>query len=120
MKNKIVIIRKERLLYEFHLRQRLSDLPEFYDGPGDVGEANMQEGYKYYAYPLAKELFKISGINKIVVDGFVVQVEISAAYNWQEEIKNKAKKAIKKYLKNLTGPQKVMTDVLKKFHKKGK
>lgn len=120
MKNKIVIKRKDSTTYEFHLRQRLTECPEYYDGPGDVFPENFQEGYKHNAYLLAKELFIIAGVQQIMISGYLVEVEISRAYSWKKDkIQKKLLNAIGKYIAEKSRVDALIAETIKQSQKKG-
>ncbi len=101
MKTKVIVFRQKLNVYEFHIRQRLTEYPEYYDGPGDVSPENYEGGFKNHAYLLAKEIFLIAGIQLIMISGYVVEVEISWSYSWEKDkIRRSVLNVIQKYVEN--------------------
>lgn len=119
MKIKITIFHKEPHIREFHLRQRLTEYPEYYDGPGDVFPENFQEGYKNFAYLLAKELFTIAGVQQIMINGYIIEAEISRAYSWKKDkIQERLLNTIRKYIAEKSRVDRLIAETIKKSQKK--
>lgn len=115
MKIKVKVFRKKPNIREFHLRQRLTECPEYYDGPGDVFPENFQEGYKHLAYLLAKELFAIAGVQQIMISGYIVEVEIGRAYSWEKDkIQKRLSNIIQKYVEEKLRVDTLISEIIKK------
>ena len=119
MKIKIRVFHKKPNVREFHQRIRLTEYPEYYDGPGDVFAENYEWGYKNHAYLLAKDIFTIAGIQQIMISGCLVEVEISRSYNWKKDkIQARLLNIIRKYAEAKLKIQKLIEDTIKKSKRK--
>lgn len=120
MRNKIVVFQKNHVIREYHIRQRLTEYPEYYDGPGDVSPENYEGGYKNQAYLLAKEIFTITGIQQIMISGYLVEVEIGRAYNWKKDkIQKSILNTIQKYVEEKLRVDALISETIKKSKGKG-
>lgn len=114
MKNKITVFRRNRnrAIKEFHLRERITYNPEYYEGPGAIFKENFEEGYRHYAHNLAKNLYKINGVQGVTIDGYIVEVEISRAFRWKKDaIQLRVKLAIIQFLKSSLIPEKLLPSI---------
>jgi len=103
-----IIVKKDKddpQIREFHGRVRLSRFSEFYGGPDDVAEFNEMEKAPNNAYLLADKLFQIQGVQSVEISGYIVVVQISAAFQWSEVIL-KIAESIRAYV----SVQKLMSD----------
>ena len=84
----------------FSVRKRLSGNEEIYMYPSDAVpevESPDKEIFKNKGYFLAKDLFKINGVETIVIDGYDIFVLIGIAFTW-EELEKSIEGVIRKYL----------------------
>lgn len=68
----------------FSVRTRLSDDLEKYKQPADATQENFDDGSFNMAYILAAALFKINGVQYIVVDSYDVTVAVGRAFTFSE------------------------------------
>lgn len=80
---------------EFQTNQRLSDYAEEYFGIHDAEPFNMRDE-ETEAYVLARQLFKISGVQYIEIDGYIVRIQLSKALRWSE-VEQNIKDCIRQY-----------------------
>ena len=82
---KVVVIDKRGngMMKEFHTNQRLSHYPEQYQGPADAHEFSVIDEQNE-CYVLADLLFGVPGIQFVEIDGYIVRVAISRAFQWKE------------------------------------
>ena len=95
--------RQERV-WEISTRFRFTDCYEVYDRKSDLGEA----GYDYQndmpfdrqANQLAEILYKIHGIQRVVIDQYDVDITIGRAFDDKDKIVEQAINTIKIYIRS--------------------
>ncbi len=97
---KVVVtpIRGAKRAKMFSVRMRLSDDLEKYKYPVEATQENFEEGSYNKAYILASALFKINGVQYIVVDSYDVTVAVGRAFTFNE-VQAEVISTIKWYLK---------------------
>ncbi len=96
----VISLTKDRRRKIFSVRKRLTDEDETYLYPMDAAPEITNpddEIFKNKGYLLAKDLFKINGVESITIDAYDIIIFIGRAFSW-EEVEEAIKGVIRKYL----------------------
>ncbi|MBI4992138.1 MAG: NifU N-terminal domain-containing protein [Candidatus Harrisonbacteria bacterium] len=103
---------------EFHTRQRLTYYPEWYNGLADAYEFNVEDE-RNHRYDLAKNLLEIDGVQTVGIDGYIVTVTVSMAFDWKE-VEELVLQVLKQYLQALINAKNLLKNVDRGDADKGK
>lgn len=96
----VVSATKDRRRKIFSVRKRLTDEDETYLYPMDATPEVTtpdEEIFKNKGYLLAKDLFKINGVESVTIDAYDIIIFIGRAFSW-DEVEEAIKGVIRKHL----------------------